>query len=122
MERITECLVRLWNKDVGILAWDDNRHLARFQYTESFCNSRLEISPLKMPLSNRIYEFPELRETEISNTFLGLPGVFADSLPEKYGNSLMQEWLRRQNIKFEDLNPIEKFMLCRKKGYGGFRI
>lgn len=118
MERITECLVRLWNKDVGILAWDDNRHLARFQYTESFCNSGLEISPLKMPLSNRIYEFPELRETEISNTFLGLPGVFADSLPEKYGNSLMQEWLRRQNIKFEDLNPIEKLCYVGKRGMG----
>ena len=118
MERITEALVKLWNQDVGILSWDDKRQVARFQYTLEFCNSGLEISPIKMPLSNKVYEFPELRSTEESQSFLGLPGIFADSLPEKYGNSLMKEWLRRQNIDFNDLNPIEKLCYVGKRGMG----
>lgn len=118
MERITEALVKLWDKDVGVLSWDEKRQVARFQYTPDFCNSGLEISPLKMPLSKRIYEFPELRATEVSQSFLGLPGIFADSLPEKYGNFLMREWLRRQNIDFDDLNPIEKLCYVGKRGMG----
>ena len=118
MERLTECLVRLWDKDVGVLAWDEKRQFARFQYTDEFCNAGLEISPIKMPLSDKVYEFPELRLTEKSNTFLGLPGIFADSLPEKYGNSLMQEWLRLQKINFEELNPIEKLCYVGKRGMG----
>lgn len=118
MERITECLVRLWDKDVGIISWDERQRIARFQYTKDFLNSGLEISPLKMPLDEKIYVFPELREKEVSSTFLGLPGIFADSLPEKYGNSLMKNWLRRQGKRFEDLNPVEKLCYVGKRGMG----
>lgn len=118
MERITECLVKLWNKDVGILSWDESRKLARFQYTPEFLNSGLQINPLKLPLTEKIYEFPELRENETTSTFCGLPGIFADSLPEKYGNMLMKDWLRRQNIDFNDLNPVERLCYVGKRGMG----
>lgn len=119
MERINECLVKLWGIDAGVLVWDEKRGFARFQYTEDFCKSGLEISPIKMPLNpNKVYEFPELRESETSNTFCGLPGVFADSLPEKYGNSLMKKWLERQNIDFNSLNPIERLCYVGKRGMG----
>ena len=96
MERITECLVKIWNMDVGVLSWDSRRNFARFQYTPDFCNTNLEISPLMMPLNpNKVYEFPELRFDNTSDTFCGLPGIFADSLPEKYGNTLMKKWLEK---------------------------
>jgi len=118
MERITECLVKLWNKNVGIISWDTTRRLARFQYSNEFLNSGLEISPIKLPLSEQVYEFPELRESESSSTFCGLPGIFADSLPEKYGNTLMKKWLERQNIEFNELNPIERLCYIGKRGMG----
>lgn len=118
MNRINEAIVKIWGREVGIIVWDDKRKLAAFQYFPNFLNSGLELSPLKMPLSDRIYEFPELRAEELSSTFLGLPGIFADSLPEKYGNTMMREWLRRQGIKFDDLNPIERLCYVGERGMG----
>ena len=119
MERITECLVKIWNMDVGVLSWDSRRNFARFQYTPDFCNTNLEISPLMMPLDpNKVYEFPELRFDNTSDTFCGLPGIFADSLPEKYGNTLMKKWLEKHNIDFKSLNPIERLCYVGTRGMG----
>ena len=118
MNRVNEAIVKIWGMDVGIITWNDKRKIASFQYSENFLGSGLEISPLKMPLSDKVYEFPELRAEESSSTFLGLPGIFADSLPEKYGNAMMREWLRRQGIKFDDLNPVERLCYVGERGMG----
>lgn len=119
MERITQSLVKLWGHDVGLLSWSERRGLASFQYTDSFCDTGIEISPLMMPLlRGKVYEFPENRASEVSSTFCGLPGIFSDSLPEKYGNTLMRKWLDKQGIDFKDLNPIERLCYVGKRGMG----
>ena len=119
MNHITESVVRIWGMDAGLLSWDEKRQLARFQYTREFCKTGIELNPLKMPLSeNTIYEFPDLRETDDSKTFCGLPGIFADSLPEKFGNIIMKTWLEENHIEFSDLNPIERLCYVGKRGMG----
>ncbi|HMP54249.1 MAG TPA: HipA N-terminal domain-containing protein, partial [Candidatus Melainabacteria bacterium] len=54
-----------------------------FTYLSSIAAGGIEISPLVMPLSDRVYEFPALPR----NTFHGLPGLLADSLPDRFGNA-----------------------------------
>ncbi|WP_457290278.1 HipA N-terminal domain-containing protein [Pedobacter sp. UYP24] len=51
--------------------------------------------------------FPELRE---SQTFKGLPGLLADVLPDRYGNTLINAWLARVGRPADSMNPVE--MLC----------
>ena len=75
---------------------EEGRDYAAFQFDPKFAESGIEISPLVMPLGDRVYEFPALPR----NTFQGLPGLLADSLPDKFGNALIRfrERLWRQVI------------------------
>ncbi len=56
-----------------------------FEYDDAFLNSGIEVSPIMMPLSKRLYEFPDLIQT----SFKGSPGLLADSLPDKFGNAVI---------------------------------
>jgi len=111
--------VLLWGRRVGILAWIDAEGLGEFQYDGDFIRTGFEVSPLKMPLSDRIYRFPEHRR---SDTFLGLPGMIADSLTEKYGNQLMNRWLSAKGLSFSDLTPVERLGYIGKRGMGALEF
>lgn len=122
MKTLDRCFVRLWGMDVGVLLWDPVSETASFQYTDDFIKTGLQISPIKMPLSNKVYNFPELVARDDRSSFWGLPGVLSDSLPEKYGNKIMKEWLEVQGKKFSDLNPIERLCYVGKRGMGALEF
>lgn len=107
--------VNLWGSRVGALLWDEQKQLGVFEYDHDFLHSGLEISPLMMPLSKKIYQFPELQATK---TFQGLPGVIADSLPEKFGNRLLDAYLARHGKRLQDLNPLERLCYIGTRGMG----
>ena len=71
--------VRLWGRTIGAVSLEDGSDAAAFQYDPIFAGrSGIQVSPLMMPLSNNVYMFPDLP----GNTFHGLPGLLADSLPD----------------------------------------
>ncbi len=108
-------VINLWGERVGALLWDANGGYASFEYDKDFVKSSLEISPLFLPLSNKIYQFPELKNTK---TFQGLPGFIADSLPEKFGNRLLDTYLARHGKKLQDLTPLERLCYVGTRGMG----
>ncbi len=82
--------VNLYGQPVGTFRWDNNRQLAHFEYADSFIGKGLEPSPLLMPVrQGRIYSFSDIGR----ETFKGLPGMLADSLPDTYGRALFDRWL-----------------------------
>ncbi|MES0490811.1 MAG: type II toxin-antitoxin system HipA family toxin [Leptospirales bacterium] len=107
--------VNLWGERVGALIWDEKKSLATFEYDNEFVKSGIEISPLLTPLSNKIWQFPDLKNTK---TFRGLPGFIADSLPEKFGNRLLDTYLTRHGKKLQDLNPLERLCYIGVRGMG----
>ncbi|WCL51000.1 HipA N-terminal domain-containing protein [Leptospira sp. GIMC2001] len=108
-------VVKLWGERVGALLWDSTSGYATFEYDKEFVKSGLEVSPLMVPLSNKIYQFPTLKSTK---TFQGLPGFIADSLPEKYGNRLLDTFLARHGKKLQDLTPLERLCYISTRGMG----
>ena len=116
---IKDAKVKLWDFIVGYLSWDERREVALFQYDSEFIKKGLSPAPLMMPLSNKIYDFPSLSR---SSTFWGVPGLVADSLPEKYANSLMARWLSKEGIKFSDLNPVERLCYLGVRGMGALEF
>lgn len=109
--------VELWGERVGALSWDRNRQIAGFQYDPDFLQSGIEVSPLLLPLNKRpsVFYFPELAETR---TFKGLPGFIADSLPEKFGNRLLDAYLAKHGRNIDDLNPLERLCYVGTRGMG----
>lgn len=68
--------IRLWGRTIGAVSLEDGGRFATFQYDSAFAASGIEVSPITMPLSDRVYVFPNLPE----RTFYGLPGLLADSI------------------------------------------
>lgn len=94
--------VTMFGIPVGTFRWDNRYEVARFEYDSSFVQSGLEPSPLMMPVrEGRIYSFEGLGR----ETFKGLPGMLADSLPDTYGRALFDKWLALTGRTSS--NPIE---------------
>lgn len=113
MKNINTVRVKLWGTTVGYLHQDDNGPIG-FQYDEDFLKSNIEISPVKMPLSAVTYSFPSLPE----QTYHGLPGMVADSLPDKFGNIVIKSYLENQGRTEDSLSVIEKLCYTGKRGMG----
>ena len=110
--------VRLWGSTIGAVTLEDGGRFAAFQYDPEFARSGIEVSPITMPLSNRVYVFPELSE----RTFHGLPGLLADSLPDRFGNALIAAWLARQGRTPESFNAVERLCYTGARGMGALEF
>lgn len=113
MKDLNTVRVKLWGTTIGYLHQENNGMIG-FQYDEEFLKSNIEISPIKMPLSTVTYSFPNLRE----DTFHGLPGMIADSLPDKFGNIIINRYLESQGRASDSLSVIEKLCYTGKRGMG----
>ncbi|MBR5164073.1 MAG: type II toxin-antitoxin system HipA family toxin [Ruminococcus sp.] len=107
--------VYLWGTRIGYIHQGDDDAAASFEYDKKFLRSEIELSPFKMPLSDRIYSFPELSRVE---AFHGIPGLFADSLPDKFGNAVIDKWLAGQGRSPETFTAIERLCYTGKRGMG----
>lgn len=106
--------VNLWGRTIGAVSWDPTRNSAYFEYTDSFRQSGIELAPFTMPLSDRIYSFPALPK----ESFNGLPGMLADSLPDDFGNALIDAWLAKQGRTAASFNPVERLCYMGSRAMG----
>lgn len=113
--------INIWNKRVGAVSWDAERRLANFEFDRSFPANLWDIAPIKMPLeqAGTIFSFPELSGT---STFKGLPGLLADILPDKYGNTLINTWLARNGREPDSMNPVEMLCFVGRRGMGALEF
>ena len=110
--------VRLWGRTIGAVSLEEGASIAAFQYDPAFLNSGIELSPILMPLSPQIYQFPALSAV----SFHGLPGLLADSLPDRFGNALIDAWLATQGRRPESFNAIERLCYIGVRGMGALEF
>jgi serine/threonine-protein kinase HipA len=110
--------VRLWGRAIGAVALEDGASIAAFQYETPFIRSGIQVSPLLMPLSSRIYQFPALAP----QSFHGLPGLLADSLPDRFGNALINAWLATQGRTPDSFNAVERLCYTGERGMGALEF
>lgn len=115
---MTQADVKLWGRKIGGVIWDDQRRLSAFSYVPAFVRSQIQVSPFEMPLREGPFDFPYLPTV----TFKGLPGLLADSLPDKFGNALIDRWLIEQNRNIEEFNPVERLCYVGHRGMGALEF
>ncbi len=115
---MTDASVNLWGRQIGAISWLDDREIGVFQYSPEFVDSNIQVAPLMMPLRITPYEFPALSR----ETFRGLPGMPADSLPDKFGNALIDAWLASQGRLAESFNPVERLCYIGTRGMGALEF
>src|SRR5246127_2775217 len=96
--------VRLWGRTIGAVSLEEGAPAAAFQYAPAFLASGIELAPLVMPLSPRVYQFASLPAV----SFHGLPGLLADSLPDRFGRALIDAWLATEGRSPESLSAVER--------------
>ena len=116
MSRVAE--VKLWGRTIGAVSLEEGKEVAAFEYDPAFAGSGIEIAPLTMLLSDRVYSFPELSRT----TFHGLPGLLADSLPDRFGNALIDAWLATRGQPPESFNAVERLCYTGRRGMGALEF
>ncbi len=110
--------VRLWGKTIGAVSWSEENKVANFEYDLDFRESRIEVAPIMMPLTDRIYSFNSLSR----ETFHGLPGLLADSLPDDFGNALIDSWLTKEGRDPKDFNSVQRLCYVGTRGMGALEF
>ena len=111
---ISTAEIFLWGSRIGIIHKRPGSPYASFEYDNAFLNSGIELSPISMPLSGRVYEFPNLAD----EAFHGVPGLVADSLPDKFGNAVISHWLASQGRNDAQFDVIDRLCYTGSRGMG----
>lgn len=115
---MSDATVRLWGQDIGAVSWLAERSMAVFQYMPAFVESRILLAPIMMPLRHAPYSFPGLPQ----DAFKGLPGMLADSLPDRFGNAVIDAWLAAQGRPAGGFDPVERLCYIGKRGMGALEF
>lgn len=116
---MTSATVILWDTNIGYISMDKGERFARFEYDPEFATFGVEPAPLMMPVrAHHIYQFQDLHP----RTFHGIPGLLADSLPDKYGQKLIDIWLAKTGRKAEDFNAVDRLCYTGKRGMGALEF
>ncbi len=116
---MTTATVKLWGTTIGYVAMDNDERFARFEYDPNFEALGVEPAPIMMPVqAKRIYQFADLHP----RSFHGMPGLIADSLPDKYGQQLINVWLAKTGRKPEDFNAVDRLCYTGKRGMGALEF
>jgi serine/threonine-protein kinase HipA len=114
VEKFQIARVKLWDKQVGALAFDKDKGLGTFEYTRSWRDSGIQISPIRLPLGEGKYQFPDLNR----DTYKGLPAAFADTLPDDFGNAVIDAWLASQGRDPDSFTAVERLLYMGRRGMG----
>lgn len=106
--------VTLWGQTVGALLFNTDTGLATFEYSGDWVKQGISISPLHLPARAGKFNFPSLSR----ETFYGLPGVFADTLPDDFGNAVIDAWLARNGIAKSSFSPVDRLLYTGNRGMG----
>jgi len=114
---MTVAEVQLWGSTIGAVSVERPGEAAAFEYTPEFAGSGIEVAPLEMPLSRQLYRFPALGEA-----FHGLPGLLADSLPDTFGNAVLDAWLAAQGRLPREIDAVERLLFTAARGMGALEF
>ncbi|RBP51245.1 type II toxin-antitoxin system HipA family toxin [Arenicella xantha] len=116
---MTTATVKLWGTTIGYVSMDQGERFARFEYDPDFVKTGIELAPLMMPaIERRIYQFSDLHP----RAFHGLPGLLADSLPDKYGNKLIDVWLAQTGRESQSFNAVDRLCYTGTRGMGALEF
>ncbi|MCU1367929.1 MAG: putative DNA-binding transcriptional regulator, partial [Ilumatobacteraceae bacterium] len=110
--------VWMWSARVGALALDPATGLYAFRYDPAWVSRGIEIAPLRMPLQASTYEFPGLA----LETYRGLPPLIADSLPDKFGNALVDRWMAEQGVPQGSFTVLDRLAYAADRPIGALEF
>ena len=110
MTKINLLSVKLNGEKLGNLAIGKDG-LCRFEYEAGWLKNGFSISPYYLPLKSGLF-------TAKAEPFDGLFGVFADSMPDGWGNLLLDRFLQSKGISLSSLTVLDRLAYVGSNGMG----
>jgi serine/threonine-protein kinase HipA len=112
--------VRMWGSRIGAVALDPSLNCYAFAYEPAWKRKVIEAAPLTMPLADRreIFVFPALPKA----TYLGLPAMLADALPDDFGNALIDAWMATKGIDKSSITVLDRLAYMGRRGTGALEF
>jgi serine/threonine-protein kinase HipA len=115
---VTVAAVMLWGRRIAAVSIAAGERYATFEYDPAFVNSAIQVAPVQMPLRTEPYRFPGLAQ----DAFTGLPGMLADSLPDRWGTALVNAWLAAQGRDQSSFDVVERLCYVGTRGMGALEF
>lgn len=116
---MTVAEVRLWGSRIAAVSITRGVPYATFQYDPAFARSGVQLAPVHMPLrAEPPYAFPALP----ADAFVGLPGMLADCLPDRWGTALVDAWLAAQGREPSSFDVVERLCHVGTRGMGALEF
>lgn len=112
--------VRMWGAKMGAVALDPTLGVYAFAYDPKWKRKGVEAAPLTMPLSDSrsVFVFPALPK----DTYLGLPAMLADALPDDFGNALIDAWMATQGVAKKSITVLDRLAYMGQRGMGALEF
>jgi serine/threonine-protein kinase HipA len=115
---MTVAAVTLWGTRIAAVSIDAGARYATFQYDPAFVRSGIQIAPMRMSLRTQPYRFPGLPQ----DAFSGLPGLLADSLPDRWGTALVNAWLASEGREESSFDVVQRLCYVGSRGAGALEF
>lgn len=112
---MTYIKVKLWGQEIGRLVWDSATRRIYFMYNPNLSNIP-DIAPLLSSSKHRNILLPIYGDER--PLYQGLPPFIADSLPDSWGNTLFDKWVKDNKIPRNKVTPLYKLMFIGTRGMG----
>jgi serine/threonine-protein kinase HipA len=110
--------VYLWNSHIGAVALDPTWGYYVFEYTPGFASTGLEPAPLQMPVrQGGTFMFTDLPEI----TFNRLPAMLADTLPDDFGNALIDRYMADKGLDKSKVTPLDRLAYMGSRAMGALK-
>lgn len=111
--------VQLWGENVGAIVWDRDRELGIFEFETTFLRKNIRLSPYIIRQdAPGVISFPALNK----DTYKGLPGFLADTLPDDFGNAVIDAWLARRGRSLSEFSPVQRLCYTGSRGMGALEF
>ena len=113
--------VALWGTTIGTLQWDPRSAISLFWFSPDYFGMDYDIAPITYPKSTQspAIGIPGLREPKI---YQGLPPFLADSLPDRWGNAVFDQWFKDEGLHEKDKTPLTKLSFIGKRAMGALEF
>ncbi len=106
--------VRAWGATVGAVTLDPASGYYAFEYDPAWTRRGIELAPLHMPVGPGVFVFPQLPEL----TYRRLPAMLADSLPDRFGNALVDARLAEEGVATGAITPLDRLAYAGDRAMG----
>ena len=113
--------VSLWGTTIGMLQWNPRTGNSLFWFSPDYFEKGYDIAPITHPkaMQTPAIAIYGLKDPKI---YQGLPTFLADSLPDRWGNAVFDQWFKDEGLYEKDKTPLTKLSFIGKRAMGAFEF